>query len=74
MEPKRTIDSEMFVQDIRSGMTDDELARKYDLSARGLRRTFAKLIEAELISQADLDRRPGDEDDSVGIDLRGFID
>lgn len=45
------------VRDIKAGMSDSDLMTKYQLSARGLQHLFERLIAAELITQADLDKR-----------------
>jgi hypothetical protein len=54
---KAQIESKEVLQAIRSGVTDEELKRKYRLTDKGLKSLFKKLINAGLISQAELDRR-----------------
>jgi len=45
---------EDLVEDIRSGMTDSDLLKKYALSSDGLRRIFQTLIEAKAITAEEL--------------------
>ncbi len=54
---KVKIDAREILQDIRDGMKDSALMEKDRLSARGLQSLFSKLVEADLIKQADLDAR-----------------
>ncbi len=42
------------MNDIRSGMTDDELMKKYRLTAKGLESLFQKLVEAGLLEESFL--------------------
>ena len=57
---KRQIRIREALADVRSGMTDAELMEKYNLAAKGLQSLFAKLIETELITLEELERRmPG---------------
>jgi hypothetical protein len=48
------IDENDYIEDIRSGMPDSELMKKYGLSSDGLRRVFQTLIEANAISVGEL--------------------
>lgn len=45
---------EDFLEDLRSGMADHELMAKYHLTPRGLGTLFRNLVNAELISFAEL--------------------
>ncbi len=54
---KRRIDARQAVADLRSGMSDHALMRKYAISAAGLQSLLNKLLEADLIDQAELDDR-----------------
>lgn len=49
------------LQDIKSGMDDAALMRKYRLSARGLQSLFRKLLEKGLLRPPEIDERPEPE-------------
>jgi hypothetical protein len=66
---KRTINATELVNDVRSGMSDTALIEKYKLSARGLESVFAKLVEAGLIEQSDLDARMDMSQRTVALDV-----
>ncbi len=55
MGERKTISAREVVSDIREGMTDDQLMRKHSLSAKGLSSLKNKLLNAGLITQAELD-------------------
>jgi hypothetical protein len=57
LEDKAIVNAEDAVRSIRSGMTDEALMEKYELSQKGLDSLFRKLISAGAIEQSDLDRR-----------------
>jgi hypothetical protein len=48
------MDEKEFVRDIRSGMSNPQLMKKYGLSSDGLRRLFEILIKANVITLEDL--------------------
>jgi hypothetical protein len=48
-----------FLNDLRSGMTDRQLMDKYRLTPRGMGTLFRNLLNADLISVAELVRRSG---------------
>lgn len=54
---KRKIRAGEFAHDIRQGVSDAELMDKYNLSVRGLRRAFTKLLDAGLILPDDVSWR-----------------
>jgi uncharacterized protein (DUF433 family) len=54
---KAQIKSKEVLHDIRSGVTHAELKQKYRLTDKGLKSLFKKLIEAGLITQAELEDR-----------------
>ena len=56
-EQKKTVSAKEIVADIRAGATDEFLMNKYGLSKKGLQSIFQKLINAKVITQAELDRR-----------------
>lgn len=54
----KKISAKDLVTDIRSGMDDDGLMRKYEISEQGLQRLFEQLLEKGLMTEADLSSRP----------------
>ena len=54
---KVRIDARDVLNDIRSGLDDTALMKKYRLSGAGLQSLFSKLTEAGLIKVADLEKR-----------------
>ena len=54
---KAPIKSSDLVKDIHNGMDDDELMKKYELLSTQLAAVFTRLIEANRITQAELDTR-----------------
>ena len=54
---KVRIDARDVLNDIRNGLDDTALMKKYRLSGAGLQSLFSKLIEAGLIKRADLEKR-----------------
>jgi hypothetical protein len=70
---KRKIRAKDIVSDIRAGLDDGGLMRKYRLTSKGLQRIFSKLLEGKFIVQTDLDNRYHSADDTADIDdLREF--
>ncbi len=56
-----------MARDIRSGMTDSALLRKFHLSSEELQSTFTKLIRLEMITRDDLDRSSDGIDNTVDL-------
>ncbi len=56
--PKKTLPVKEIVHDVKSGMPDQELMSKYDLSRDKLNRLLNKLADLGRLSHADLGRRP----------------
>jgi len=54
---KLIIPAGLAVEDVRSGMDDSDLMRKYNVSPKGLRSLFTKLVQAGLIEQSEIDER-----------------
>jgi rubrerythrin len=52
--PSRTVKSDELVRDIRKGLTDDELMRKYKLNGKRLQRAFSKLLGNKMITEGEL--------------------
>jgi hypothetical protein len=55
--PKPPIKSNDVALDIRNGMDDGELMKKYELSPTQLATVFTRLIEAKRVTQAEMDTR-----------------
>ncbi|MGO9121680.1 MAG: hypothetical protein ACLQPD_29235 [Desulfomonilaceae bacterium] len=55
--PKPKISAKELIADIRAGMDDPALMKKYGLSAQGLQSAFKKLVEAKAVKQSELDNR-----------------
>jgi hypothetical protein len=51
-EDKAIVNAEDAVRSIRSGMTDEALMEKYEISQKGLESLFKKLIAAGAIEQS----------------------
>lgn len=64
MPRKRIIHARDIVNDIRAGLTDDELMRKYRLSAKGLQSTYEKLMQNRIMTVHEIYGQPR----SVGDD------
>lgn len=58
---KPRIDAADALSCIRSGMADAELMKRYNLSARGVRSLFEKLVKASLITWEEIDGRAQDQ-------------
>ena len=67
MTGQRKIKASALVRDIRSGMTDCELMRKYRLSAKGLDSVLKKLLRIGAITAAEYNWRPAEYDDTVAL-------
>ena len=66
------VDALSAVQDIRFGMSDAELMRKYRLTTRGLQSLFKKLLDTGCIEQFEFDQRFAMLEGTV--DLHQFLD
>ena len=54
---KVKVDARQTIIDIRAGLSDLAMMRKYRLSSKGLQSLFKKLLQAGLISQSEIDDR-----------------
>ena len=54
---KQKIGAREALEDIRSGMTDDALMKKYRLTDKGLESLFQKLVQAGLLEESFLLKR-----------------
>ncbi len=69
---KKVLNARDLVTDIISGLSDNALMEKYKLAPKGLESTFKKLLDEDLITPAELDKRSAiDYEDTVDIDLSG---
>ncbi len=59
MARKGEVRKQDFLIDLRSGMSDRELMKKYKLTPRGLGTVFRNLVNANVIGFAELISRPG---------------
>ena len=66
---KPRIDARQAIADLRSGMSDDALMRKYSISAAGLQSLLNKLLEADLIDHMEVEERisPGEKTVDISI-------
>jgi hypothetical protein len=51
---KQKVSAKSVVADIRSGISDDDLMEKYNLTPKGLESLFAKLIEKNIVTASEL--------------------
>jgi len=68
---KRAIKSEEVIADIRSGISDLELAEKYNLSPPGLESLLGHLVDSGLLSQGELEDR---EQFTASQVIRAFVE
>ena len=68
-KPKIKVNAEEAVRDIRAGMPDTAIMKKYGLSARGLQSLFKKLGDAEFITSSELKNRSDLRERSVTLQL-----
>jgi hypothetical protein len=57
MSKKRQIDGRHVINDLRSGMGDEELQAKYELSSKSLQNILEKLVAYKAISHSELYER-----------------
>ena len=53
----RVIRAKDFIHDVRAGMSNSDLQRRYKLSTKGLRSVFRKLLDAKILTKNDVLRR-----------------
>jgi hypothetical protein len=64
---QKKISAKEAVADIKAGMPDDEMMKKYGLSAKGLQSLFAKLHRAKLITAEEYSRRAAPSEQTLEI-------
>ena len=75
MAPKPVINAKDIINDIRSGMDDAQLMRKYKLTSKGLQSAFTKLVNNRLMTIDEVYRqRRSDDQDTVIIDDMTLIE
>lgn len=67
---KKTLSAKEVVTDIRSGLSDDEIMKKYGISAKGFQSLMAKLVTAGILKQAELEARSKLFEETVEVDGR----
>jgi uncharacterized protein (DUF433 family) len=71
---KREIKAKNILEDLRAGLTDDQLMEKYRLSPTGLKSLFDKMVAAKVMTKEEYAWRPVGWDDTVSIDLSEIKD
>ena len=66
---KHPISGQEAVADVRNGMSDRDLMRKYHLSATGLLILFSKLVRAGMLTKAELEDRVDPATAEIDVDL-----
>jgi putative two-component system response regulator len=66
---KPVINAQTARDDIRAGLDDAALMKKYNISYKGLQSLLEKLVSAGVVSQKEVDERRFQRDESVIIDL-----
>jgi hypothetical protein len=68
MAAKRRIPANELANDIRMGMSNAEVMKKYRLSQVGLASVFRKLVQAGVMEKSELQRRMEPGDDTADLD------
>lgn len=69
---KARIDAKQAVEDIRSGMDDAALMKKYGVSAKGLESLLKKLVTAGVLTSAEYEKRMERPEATIDIDFASF--
>ncbi len=70
---KPMVDAKEAGEDIRAGLDDAELMRKYGVSAKGLQSLFTKLVAAGVIDEDEVERRNNVPDGEITLDLETYV-
>ncbi len=62
------LDANEMAADLRTGLSDSEMMKKYALSPHGLQRAFQRMMDASIITVDDLRRLPQSPYDSVFVE------
>jgi hypothetical protein len=65
---KRVISAKEILEDIRAGLGDFELMKKYALSAQGLHRVFRKLLRSRAMTGEEISERSDQGEDTVIVE------
>lgn len=65
MNGKREVGKTEFVRDLRAGLSDDELMRKYDLSPRDLYRLLVQALGMGIVKPSEVPAVSGDVSDGI---------
>ncbi len=57
MKPKRELSAKEIVEDVRAGMSDQDLMDKHRLTSKGLQSVFRKLMAAQYLNENELSER-----------------
>ncbi len=66
---KSMIEADQAVQDIRDGLDDAALMKKYGVSAKGLQSLFKKLVSAGVLEKSELEARAAETVTSIIVDI-----
>lgn len=66
---KSTIEANQAADDIRNGLDDAALMKKYGLSARGLQSLFKKLVSAGVLKESEIQTRTSETATSLVVDI-----
>ncbi len=66
---KSVIEANHAAEDVRAGLDDAALMKKYGLSARGLQSLLKKLVSAGIVKKSEIDARTSENSTSVIVDL-----
>jgi PAS domain S-box-containing protein len=66
--PKAKIDAKDALDDIRAGMDDAALMKKYQISAKGLQSLVKKLMDAGILQPPEVQNLLGEQEGSIVID------
>jgi hypothetical protein len=72
MKETRSIRAKEIIEDIRSGVSDEDLMQKYNLSPKSLNKVFTKLLDAQALQPEDFYFRGSYMDEQTG-DLREMM-
>jgi hypothetical protein len=64
---KREVNAKDFMSDVKAGLDDVRLMKKYRLSPKGLDSTFRKLLTVGLISRFELAARRSEQEETVDL-------
>ena len=66
---KAKLSAKAVLADLKAGMSDDALKQKFGITDTGLQTLFSKLLQAGLVTQADLDARNENEVEVVEVEV-----